>query len=175
MKKQKLSETEISNRDKAIHDLQESFLVDLGKDAAKTRMNMVELAFQRCQDPQVLTWDEHAQLITVLGDIRARDGLLRKLHDEPESRLAMQGHLVRELEQAQEESVACLATVLAGIAWLDGDGELAAGMVARGLSADPTYSLAQLLDIALRHNVPPYIWSQSLEAVSYEACIAGAA
>lgn len=175
MTKQILSEIEKSKRDIAIHELQENFLVDLGKDAAKTRMDLVETVFQRCQESKPLKWDEHAGLVTVLGDIRARDGLLRKLHDEPESRLSLQGHLVRELERAQSESVACLTTVIAGIAWLDGDSALAAGMVARGLAADASYSLAQLLDIALRHNVPSYIWSQSLEAVSYESCIAGAA
>lgn len=175
MTKQKLSEAQISNRDVAIHEVQERFLVALGKDAATTRMELVELVFLRCQDPKNLSWSAHAELVTVLGDIRARDGLLRKLHDAPEKRIAMQGHLVRELERAQEVSVAWLATVIAGIAWLDGDGALATGMVARGLAADATYSLAQLLDIALRHNVPSYIWAQSLEAVSYESCIAGAA
>jgi hypothetical protein len=175
MTKPKTQSIDYAKRDLAIHEVQENFLVDLGKNAAHTRMKIVEKVFLRCQDPVALTWAEHGELVTVLGDIRARDGLLRKLHDEPKSRVATQGHLVRELEQAQEVSVACLATVIAGIAWLDGDGALAAGMVARGLAADSSYSLAQLLDIALRHNVPSYIWSQSLEAVSYEACIAGAA
>jgi hypothetical protein len=97
------------------------------------------------------------------------------LHDHPEVRPSFQAHLAVEIERAQDFYLASFATVIAGIAWLGGDGELASSMVVRALTADASYSLAQLLDIALRHNVPSHIWSQSLEAVSYEACIAGAA
>ena len=162
-------------RDQQLANLFRSFEAGLKASAPKTRTDLVETVFDRCHQTDDLDWPAHAQLAIVLGDIRSRDGLLRKLHDEPEARSTILSHLCKELQRAEDSYLAPFATVIAGIAWLDGDATLANEMVDRALAADSAYSLAQLLDIALRHNVPPHIWSQSLAAVSYESCIAGAA
>jgi hypothetical protein len=177
MKKQPKQDQAVDyvDRDHAISESLDSFAANLTTNAAKARTDLVDVVFQSCEKPQAFEWRTHAQLAIALGDIRSRDGLLRKLHDNPEARSSFQAHLTTEIERAQEAYVAPFATVIAGIAWLDGDGEFAAVMVDRALNADSAYSLAQLLDIALRHDVPSFIWSQSLEAVSYESCIAGAA
>jgi hypothetical protein len=84
-------------------------------------------------------------------------------------------HLIREVARAEQEFVAPLATVYAGIAWLEGQTQLTRLAVDHALQVDASYSLAQLLDIALRHNVPPAVWSSSLAAVSIDACLKGAA
>jgi hypothetical protein len=97
------------------------------------------------------------------------------IHDSPEIRGQFLTHLLRELVRSQEEFVAPLATVYAGIAWLEGQVEATRSAVDHALNIDSTYSLAQLLDIALRHNVPPNVWSSSLAAVSFDACLKGAA
>ena len=106
---------------------------------------------------------------------RTRDGLLRMFHDSPELRGQFLSHLIREIARAQQESMAPLATVYAGIAWLEGQTQLTRLAVDHALQIDSSYSLAQLLDIALRHNVPPTVWSSSLAAVSFDACLQGAA
>jgi len=135
----------------------------------------VSKIFQRLQQEADLTWQEHAQLSVGLRDIRTRDGLLRMVHDAPELRGLLQAHLIREVGRAQQEFVAPLATVYAGLTWLEGQTDLTRLAVDQALKNDPSYSLAQLLDIALRHNVPPTVWSSSLAAVSFDACLKGAA
>ena len=104
-----------------------------------------------------------------------RDGLLRQMLDKPDLRMAIRTTLMNTLSQANEEHVAPLATALAGCAWLDGNGALACVALERALDADPSYSLARLLDRAISHSVPPSVWTESLEAVSYEECLTGAA
>ena len=144
-------------------------------DAFSARDALVKKVFDRLLIPTELDWQEHAELCTAICDIRARDGLLRMLHDRPEVRVDFQAHLIREVARSQQEFTASLATVYAGITWLDGQTELTRLAVDRALEIDPSYSLAQLLDIALRHNVPASVWSSSLAAVSFDACLKGAA
>jgi hypothetical protein len=152
-----------------------AFTEAVAADALSTRSDLVTKMFQRLQAVTDLNWQEHAQLCVGLGDIRTRDGLLRMLHDSPELRGQFQRHLIREVTRSQPEFIAPLATVYAGIAWLEGQTELTRMAVDHALKVDSSYSLAQLLDIALRHNVPPTVWSSSLAAVSFDACLKGAA
>lgn len=144
-------------------------------DALSARNDLVSKIFERLQNDADLNWQEHAQLSVGLCDIRTRDGLLRMLHDSPELRGQFQRHLIREVGRSQQEFIAPLATVYAGIAWLEGHTKLTRLAVDHALKVDSSYSLAQLLDIALRHNVPPTVWSASLAAVSFDACLKGAA
>jgi len=152
-----------------------AFAQAVAKDAYSARSALVAALFDRLQDEKDFSWHEHAQLCVGLNDIRARDGLLRMLHDTPELRGQFLSHLIREVARSQQDFVAALATVYAGIAWLEGETELTRLAVDHALQIDATYSLAQLLDIALRHNVPPAVWSSSLGAVSFDACLKGAA
>jgi len=170
-----LSVQQVKQRDAQITRAATAFAQAVTKDALTARSELVNKIFARLQVEKDLTWQEHAQLSVGLCDIRTRDGLLRMLHDAPELRGQFQSHLIREIARAQAEFVAPLATVYAGIAWLEGHTELTRLAVDHALQIDSTYSLAQLLDIALRHNVPPAVWSSSLAAVSFDACLKGAA
>ena len=172
---QRLSDDESSARATAIQDAAEKFSADLSKDAFSARVNLVESVFAKWQGNEPFSWADHGQLCVALSDIRARDGLLRRLHDAEELRANVGEHLNREIDRAHEDWLAPLATVFGGITWLDGDAELTRTAVDRALGIDPGYSLAQLLDIALRHNVPASVWSSSLAAVSFDACLKGAA
>ena len=170
-----LSAQQVKQRNAQIAKAADAFAEALQADAFTARDQVVNEIFERLQVDAELTWKEHAQLSIGLCDIRTRDGLLRKLHDAPELRGQFMSHLIREVSRSQEEFTAPMATVYAGIAWLEGQTQVTRLAVDHALQVDSSYSLAQLLDIALRHNVPPSVWSSSLAAVSFDACLKGAA
>ena len=170
-----LSAQQVKQRNTQILKAANDFAEAIEADAFSARENLVQQIFERLQVDKDLTWKEHAKLSVGLCDIRTRDGLLRKLHDAPELRGQFLSHLIREVSRSTKEFAAPLATVYAGIAWLEGQTELTRLAVDHALQIDSSYSLAQLLDIALRHNVPPSVWSSSLAAVSFDACLKGAA
>jgi hypothetical protein len=66
-----------------------------------------------------------------------------------------------------------LLMVLAGLYWYDGE-QSALKYMEIGLKRTPQNSLAQLLDLAVRHNVPTSVWQSSLECLSLSQCIQGA-
>jgi hypothetical protein len=175
LKAPSLSAQQVKQRNTQILKAANAFAEAAEADAFSARGDLVQAIFDRLQIDKELSWKEHAQLSVGLCDIRTRDGLLRRLHDAPELRGQFLSHLIRELARTQDEFVAPLATVYAGIAWLEGHTELTRLAVDHALQIDASYSLAQLLDIALRHNVPPSVWSSSLAAVSFDACLKGAA
>ena len=170
-----LSAQQVKHRNSQILKAAIDFAEALEKDAFSTRGNLVQEIFDRLQIDKDLTWKEHAQLSIGLCDIRTRDGLLRRLHDAPDLRGKFLSHLIREVARSAQEFTAPIATVYAGIAWLEGQTEITRLAVDHALQIDASYSLAQLLDIALRHNVPSSVWSSSLAAVSFDACLKGAA
>jgi hypothetical protein len=113
-----------------------------------------------------------------LQDIRVRDGFLRSVHDLynlgsfEEVQRILDGLLFvasNSLGTVRNSAMACFG----GISWIAGDGGEALRAV---LASDGwgEYSLLQLLDIAVRHNVPSSVWSSSLMAVSLESCLQGA-
>ena len=170
-----LSAQQVKQRNTQISKAANDFAEAIEADGFHARNHLVQQIFERLQVDRDLTWKEHAQLSIGLCDVRTRDGLLRKLHESPELRGQFLSHLIREISRSNEEFTAPLATVYAGIAWLDGQTQVTRLAVDHALQIDATYSLAQLLDIALRHNVPPAVWSSSLAAVSFDACLKGAA
>lgn len=170
-----LSAKQVKQRNNMLVAAANAFAEAIDKDAFAARGDLADKVFDRLLIETELTWQEHAQLCVAICDIRTRDGLLRKFHDSPESRGLFQSHIFRELLRSQEESAAALATVYAGISWLEGQTEVTRQAVDHALAIDSSYSLAQLLDIALRHNVPSAVWSSSLAAVSFDACLKGAA
>ena len=170
-----LSANQVKQRTAQLVKAAKVFANAVATDAVSARSDLVTKIFDRLQIDADLSWQEHALLSVGLCDIRTRDGLLRRLHDSPELRALFQAHLMREVVRSQQEFAAPIATVYAGVAWLEGQTQLTRLAVDHALEIDATYSLAQLLDIALRHNVPPAVWSSSLAAVSFDACIKGAA
>jgi hypothetical protein len=175
LKAPSLSAQQVKQRNAQIYQAANEFAEAVKTDALTARGDLVQAIFDRLQVDKDLNWKEHAQLSIGLCDIRTRDGLLRRLHDAPELRGQFLSHLIREVARSTPEFTAPIATVYAGIAWLEGQTELTRLAVDHALQIDSSYSLAQLLDIALRHNVPPSVWSSSLAAVSFDACLKGAA
>jgi hypothetical protein len=114
-----------------------------------------------------------------LQDIRVRDGFLRSVHDlhnlesfEEVERI-LDGLLFvasNSLGDVRHSAMACFG----GISWIAGDNGEALRAVLNS-NWDNKYSLLQLLDIAIRHDVPSSVWSASLMAVSLESCLTGAA
>jgi len=170
-----LSAQQVKKRNTQTTKTAKEFAEAIATDAFVARGDLVAKIFERLQNETDLNWHDHAQLSVGLCDIRTRDGLLRMLHDSPELRGQFQAHLIREVARSQPEFVAPLATVYAGIAWLEGQTQMTRLAIDHALEIDSSYSLAQLLDIALRHNVPPAVWSSSLAAVGFDACLKGAA
>ena len=170
-----LSAQQVKQRNTQLLKAANAFAEAVEANAFSARGELVQTIFDRLQIDKNLTWKEHAQLSIALCDIRTRDGLLRRLHDAPKLRGHFLSHLIRELARSTPEFTAPLATVYAGIVWLEGQTQLTRLAVDHALQVDASYSLAQLLDIALRHNVPPSVWSASLAAVSFDACLMGAA
>ena len=175
LKAPSLSAQQIKQRNAQIFKAANAFAEAVEVDAFTARGKLVQAIFDRLQVDKDLSWKEHAQLSIGLCDIRTRDGLLRRLHDAPELRSQFLSHLIREVARSTQEFTAPIATVYAGIAWLEGQAQLTRLAVDYALQIDASYSLAQLLDIALRHNVPASVWSSSLAAVSFDACLKGAA
>ena len=172
---EQLTHEQLELRELALAKAAQKFAKTLAKSAIATRKDLVNQVFGRLSDAAIFNWTDHAKLCVALCDIRTRDGLLRILHDEVELRPQVCDHLAREMARAGKQWVAPLATVFGGIVWLAGFPDQTRTAIDLALEADSSYSLAQLLDIALRHNVPASIWSASLEAVSFQACLQGAA
>jgi hypothetical protein len=173
-----LSQDEMYARDNARGALGEQFARSLTaskESPSKIRSDLLDELMCQLDFVKPWDWQQHALLALVVGDIRMRDGFLRQMLDHPSMRLTIRSVLIAQTSRAQEADVAALATALAGCAWLDSDGELASLALERALASDPSYSLARLLDRALIHAVPSSVWSESLEAVSYDECLAGAA
>jgi len=122
-----------------------------------------------------LSWPEVNTICHYLSDFHFRDAVLRALYDNPQRRLPVRSNLMDLVARVPEEFVPVVATLLAGCAWLDGNGAITRMAIDRALEADADYSLARLLDRALTYGVPPRVWSESLAAVSMNDCLAGAA
>lgn len=114
-----------------------------------------------------------------LRDIRVRDGFLRSVHDLynlgsfEEVQAILDGLLFvasNSFGDVRHSAMACFG----GLSWIAGDNGDAIRAVLNS-NWDGKYSLLQLLDIAIRHNVPSSVWSASLMAVSLDACLTGAA
>ena len=177
-----LSEREEQNRDLATDEVAKQIASMLktghsskSDSSAEPRNTLIQQVLDSLAKFQSMTWIEHARLCKAVCDIRMRDGLLRTLFDRPQIRVQVRSQLMKEISRAQIANVPALATVLAGVAWLDGNGALATIAIERALDVDPSYSLARLLNRAISHGVPPSVWADSLEAVSYQECLAGVA
>lgn len=135
----------------------------------------VDWILQAVSVGQLSKWEDFARIVRACQEIRVRDALLRKAFEQFEIRRDLRNWFMRNLGKVADNYVAACATILAGVVWLDGNGPLARIALDRALEADAEYSLAQLLDTALVNAVPSRIWSESLEAVSYQECLQGAA
>ena len=139
------------------------------------RIKYVGKLIERLLISDPMNWKDTARLVAGLHDIHIRDCLLKRFLSDSVLREAAAHHLLVTIPRASESSVVVLATALAGIVWLDGHEALAKSALDRALECDPSYSLAVLLNRAISFGVPSSVWSDSLEAVTEEECLQGAA
>lgn len=112
-----------------------------------------------------------ARAIAGLGDIRVRDTILweltRRDGDALGRALAL---LITALRGCPPADVPGVATTLAVVAWLLGDGARAMIAIERALVADPHYSLAHLVQRSVSSGLPPRAWVEAMSGLSRRAC-----
>jgi hypothetical protein len=115
--------------------------------------------------------DELAWLSVLLADLRVRDDAWARM--DPEHHEAHARLWTDVLTAATTEYLPAPASLLAFTAWQSGNGALAAVAIDRALAARPGYSMALLLDEALRAGLPPSAASLPMTpaevAASYDA------
>jgi hypothetical protein len=97
--------------------------------------------------------DEIAWLGLALTDLRVRDDAWARM--DPAFNDAHRRLWTRLLRYLPKEFAPAPAALLAFVAWQAGDGALASIAIERALSADPGYSMAQLIADALQAGLPP--------------------
>ncbi len=109
------------------------------------------------------TATDDAFLLHALADIRVRDTLLWDLTALPTDALALAlDRLITLLRAAPVGHVAPVATCVAVVAWLLGDGARALIATERAREDDPGYSLAALVTAALEAGLPPGTYRQAV-------------
>jgi len=169
-----LKADEVLARDTAFANLPQ-YPNESATELLEIRNARVQEAVHLLSTQEQMEWDALARTCSVIADIRCRDGILRQIFENEESRPDLCRGLSRILAVAPEDHRASVATTLAGALWLDGHRAVTRKLIALALEADETYSLARLLDTALQHGVPHRVWVDSLAAVAYEKCLVGAA
>ena len=110
-----------------------------------------------------------------LTDVRLRDAVIRMIthdHDAQQRRQAEQC-LINTMKVCPSALRASVATVAAGLAWQRGDGATAGHCLDVALTADSNYSLARLLQRALRSAVPPAVWVSAVGQTTMQECLNG--
>lgn len=116
----------------------------------------------------------------ILTDIRTRDGFLRSFHDlvqagETEKVQKLLDGLLLMAQGSKGEVRGMALVCWAGCAWMLGYSTGIQVISERTpLTVVKEISLWQLLDIAIRHEVPASVWTSSMSAVSLDACLQGA-
>lgn len=125
----------------------------LGTFTERARAGFAQAAERFCAAPAAVQRDEAALLLVGLSDIGLRDEVAGRCVV-----VADDGYypLLHELcRLAPAEVSAPPYTLLAAAAYSRGNGALASIALGHALAADPGYSLARLLDDALRRQLPP--------------------
>ena len=129
--------------------------------AAKTRssavqrgVEAVQAAYQATSRGQVLTDDEVGWLTALLLVPEVRDHAWVR-NDGTDQHRSLWTDITRRATPELAAAPACLLAITAGMA---GDGAMARIATNRALQVDPDYSLARLLDQALKCGLPPEQW-----------------
>ncbi|HBJ73767.1 MAG TPA: hypothetical protein DDY88_08730 [Actinobacteria bacterium] len=122
-----------------------------------------------CLESGTVEPEGNGLFVTGLRDIRVRDSVLWHLAQQldPSTSLIALRTVVRALPTGHR---APTATVAAICAWLLGDGVRASAAVDIALSEEPDYGLAQLVSTALVNGLPPRMWRETMEQLTYDAC-----
>lgn len=133
------------------------------------------LAPERCHGPhRPLSASKAARLLRAVAHVRVRDVTLRRLVVAEESCPACWEATIETLcavlRGAPPGSVAPVATVLALVAWMRGDGALATLCLQRA-AEDPDYRLAQLAEALIARGTDPLTWRASVAQLSEAQCL----
>lgn len=112
-----------------------------------------------------------ALAIAGLRDVRVRDTALWEITmrgDSARDRALVL--LITALRGCERADAPAVATTLAVVAWLLGDGARAAIAIDRALAIDPQYSLAILMQRSLAAGLPPRHWVEAMQGLSRMAC-----
>ncbi len=116
-------------------------------------------------DGRARTRDLVAHLV-VLQDVPARDVLIWHLAQLEHDKLRRTADLLRMgVRAAPDRHVAPIATLAGVAAWLTGDGARALVALDRGLTADPHYVLARMVQAAVSAGLPPSQWREMVQQV----------
>lgn len=111
------------------------------------------------------------RILVSLSDVRVRDTVLWDLmHSGVDNWSEAADGLAEVVSGSPDAYVAPAATILAILRWQQGDGSRAAAAVERALDADPSYSLADLINRSLLVGLHPATWAEGLAGLSREAC-----
>lgn len=112
-----------------------------------------------------------AEILLALRDTAVRDTVLWELmQDTPRGWAVAADRLAEVVRAAPDDHVAPPATLLAILRWQSGDGTRAAAATARALAAEPTYTLADLIDRSLATGLHPATWREGLAGLTREEC-----
>jgi len=133
------------------------------------RDSMVSRLQQLLTQEQRQTPVDLAALICGLDDIRVRDCILWQLAQCED--LTCAAKVLRSgLVSCPAGMRAPVGTVAAITAWLRGDGVRATSALDLALADDASYGLALLVSAALTNGLPPRMWRETMDQLSYEAC-----
>lgn len=145
------------------------------RDAQIAHVTGLLLPRSACDAPVVpMTPVRSARVFRALVDIRVRDVVLH--------RLVVRGNhcdrcwertieiLCDLLRAAPEGSGAPVATILALVSWMRGEGALATVCVQRALAEDPDYRLAKLAAQLMAQGSDPRTWRESLASLPESEC-----
>jgi hypothetical protein len=114
--------------------------------------------------------DQMAWIMMAISDIRVRDDAWARM--DPEHRAAHLRLWTDLVRHAPDHYMPAPASLLAFTAWQSGEGALANIAIERALSADPGYSMAQLIGEALDAGLPPSAARLSMTPEEVEAAYA---
>jgi hypothetical protein len=127
---------------------------DGGADLVRQRtVTMVVAAVHRRASGQgELTDDQAARVVVGLGDVHARDDIATMPIDERDALVDVLSDLARRTPDGRAAPV---CSVLAWVAYQNGNGALTNVALARALGDEPTYGLAVILDQAVQRQIHP--------------------
>jgi hypothetical protein len=117
---------------------------------------VVETVHDVVRGERRLSDDEVARLVVAITDVGLRDAAWLQMERTNAARhVALWTDVLR---RTPEELVAAPACLLAFAAWLAGHGALAWCAIDRCLAAEPDYSLAECISLALDQAISPTVW-----------------
>lgn len=120
---------------------------------------------------QCPTPSQAARLLDGIADVRVRDSLLWESREwTPDELIRATDALTVLLRCAPSGRCAPVATCVALLCWLSGDGARALVALDRAAADDPGYSLAALVAASIRAGLPPTAWREAVAGLTREAC-----